>query len=90
MKFQITIKGDTIAEPVEMVIIAEDKYDARIKALRKYFENRRICMFSAYNPLPGQGPSGQAGYGYERAARSSGCEFACATPLVRVLMVQFP
>ncbi len=86
MKFKITITGRTLAESVEAVVTAADEFEARIKALRYWSKNRRICMFQPYNALPGQEPSGQAGYGYERAAASSGCDYAAATSLIRVYM----
>ena len=85
MKFKTTIKGSTF-EPVESVVMAGDACEARLKALRRWAGNRKICMFSPYNPLPGQDPSGQAGYGYESAAASSGCDYAAATGLIRVYM----
>ena len=86
MKFKTTITGCNLAESVEDVVSAADKYEARIKALRRWTGDRKICAFHPYNPLPGQDPSGQAGYGYAAAPPSSGCELLAATRLVRVYM----
>lgn len=86
MKFKTTITGPTLSKPVEAVVTAADELEARIKALRRWSKNRKVCMFKPYNPLAGQDASGQAGYGYETAAASSGCDYASATSLVRVYM----
>jgi hypothetical protein len=85
MKFKTTITGRNLAESVEAVVSAVDEYEARIKALRRWTGNR-ICAFHPCNPLPGQDPSGQAGYGYASAPPRSGCELVAATRLVRVYM----
>lgn len=86
MKFKTTITGRSLAESVEAVVTAADQFEARIKALRRWSKNRKVCAFRPYNALVGQDPSGQAGYGYERAAASSGCDYAAATGLIRVYM----
>jgi hypothetical protein len=86
MKFKTTITGRNLAESVEAVVSAVDEYEARIKALRRWTGDRKLCAFRPYNPLPGQHPSGQAGYGYAAAAPSSGCELSAATGMVRVYM----
>jgi len=86
MKFKTTITGRSLSEPFEAVVNATDEYDARIKALRRFYNNRQICSFMASCPFPGQDPSGQSGYGYEKAPAKSGCDLASATPLVRVCM----
>ena len=85
MKFKTTITGRNF-ESVEAVVSAVDEYEARIKALRRWTEDRKLCAFLPYNPLPGQNPSGQAGYGYAAAPSRSGCELLAATRLVRVYM----
>jgi hypothetical protein len=85
----ILFSGDRrFDDPIEMVVTAESAGHARLKALRKHYGNNRICTFIPYNPLPGQDPSGQAGYGYERASRKSGADLASATPRIRVTMEQ--
>ena len=86
MKFKTTITGRNLPESVEAVVTAADEYEARIKALRRWTGDRKLCAFHPYNPLPGQDPSGQAGYGYAAAPKSSGCELLAATRLVRVFM----
>lgn len=88
-KFKTAIKfcGDRrFDDPIETMVTAEDAASARLKTLRRYYKNPKICAFIAYNPLPGQDPSNQAGWGYERASRGSGADLASATPLVRVTM----
>lgn len=85
MKFKTTITGRSLENPVEAVVVADNEGEARIKALRRAY-GRRVCAFSPYNPLPGQQPSGQAGYAYERASAKSGASLAAASPLVRVEM----
>ncbi len=88
-KFKTTIKfcGDRrFDDPVEAVLTAQDEQEARIKALRRYYGNSKICAFIPYNPLPGQSPSGQSGWGYERASRKSGADLASATSMLRVTM----
>jgi hypothetical protein len=86
MKFKTTITGRNLPDAVEAVVTAADEYEARIKALRRWTGDRKLCAFHPYNPLPGQDPSGQAGYGYAAAPPSSGCELLAATRLVRVYM----
>ena len=86
MKFKTTITGRNFLNAVEAVVTAADEYEARIKALRRWTGDRKLCAFHPYNPLPGQDPSGQAGYGYAAAPPSSGCELSAATEMVRVYM----
>ena len=90
MKFAISIieSSRRFDDPIEMIVNAHDEKHARIIALRRYFGNRKICTFIPYNPLPGQEPSNQAGYGYETAPAKSGAELAAATPLLRVTMTR--
>jgi hypothetical protein len=88
-KFKTTIKfcGDRrFDDPVEAVLTAQDEQEARIKALRRCYRNSKICTFIPYNSLPGQPPSGQSGWGYERASRKSGADLASATSMLRVTM----
>jgi hypothetical protein len=86
MKFKTTITSRNLPDAVEAIVTASDAYEARIKALRRWTGNRKICTFQPYNPLPGQDPSGQNGTAYETASRSSGCDLSAATGLVRVCM----
>ena len=86
MKFKTTITGRHLPDAVEAVVIAGDEYEARIKALRRWTGNRKVCAFRPYYPLPGQDASGQSGYGYEAAPPSSGCELSAATGMVQVYM----
>jgi hypothetical protein len=86
MKFKTTIKSCSADLQVEAVVTAADEYEARIKALRRWTGDRKLCAFHPYNPLPGQDPSGQAGYGYAAAPPSSGCALSAATGMVRVYM----
>jgi hypothetical protein len=72
--------------PWQTTVRAATATDARLIALRRFYGNRNICAFIPYNPLPGQDPSGQAGYGYQRAPRRSGASLACATRMLRVRM----
>lgn len=86
MNYKTTIESASLAEPVESIVQAANAHEARLKALRRWAGNRKICMFNAANPLPGQDPSGQGGYGYESARPSSGCTYSAATGFVRVYM----
>lgn len=86
MKFKTTITSRTLPEPIKAVVTAVDEHEARIKSLRRWTGNRRLCAFHPYNPIAGQEPSGQAGYGYAAAPRASGCSLAAATGLVRIYM----
>jgi hypothetical protein len=72
--------------PWQTMVRAATATDARVVALRRFYGNRKICAFVPYNPLPGQDPSGQAGYGYQLAPRRSGASLACATHMLRVHM----
>jgi hypothetical protein len=83
----ITFSGDRrFDDPIETIVTAENAGHARLKALRRHYGNSKICTFIPYNPLPGQDPSGQHGWGYERAPSGSGADLASATPMVRVTM----
>jgi hypothetical protein len=73
-------------EPYETTVAAATATEARVRALRRFYENGRICAFVPYNALRGQDPSGQAGYGYEKAPRGSGALLSCATHRLRVTM----
>jgi hypothetical protein len=85
VRYRVSVKPYA-AEPYETTVTASSPADARMRALRRFYGNSRICTFAPYNPLPGQDPSGQSGNGYERAPRGSGADLSCATPRVRVTM----
>jgi hypothetical protein len=72
--------------PAVLTVRAVSPLGARIAALRAHYGDPSIETFIPNNPLPGQDPSGQAGYGYSRATARDGAFLVCATPLVRVTM----
>jgi hypothetical protein len=91
VSYRVSIKAcegeQRFNDPYETIVAAADAVEARMRALRRFYGNDRICAFVPYNPLRGQDPSGQAGYGYEKAPRGSGALLSCATHRLRVTMV---